>query len=49
MDKKLFWREFWILWGLGVVAGAVSAFVVKLPVTPLASHLFLKGHDLHGT
>lgn len=49
MDKKLFWREFWILWGLGVVAGAVAAYIAKLPVTPLANYLFIKGHDLYGS
>ena len=46
MDKKLFWREFWILWGLGVVAGVAGALITTLPVTPLANHLFLKGDDL---
>jgi hypothetical protein len=46
MDKKLFWREFWILWGLGVIAGVTGALITTLPVTPLANHLFLKGYDL---
>ncbi len=46
MDKKLFWREFWILWGLGVVASVAGALSTTLPVTPLANHLFLKGYDL---
>ena len=47
MDKKLFWREFWVLWGLGIIADAVGMFVSKLPVTPIASHLFLRGYDPH--
>jgi hypothetical protein len=47
MDKKLYWREFWILWGLGVVADATGAFIAKLPVTPLANYLFFKGYDQH--
>ncbi|HXQ25922.1 MAG TPA: hypothetical protein VN822_05910 [Candidatus Acidoferrales bacterium] len=49
MDKKLFWREFWIMWGLGVAAGAAEAYIAKLPVTPLAHYLFLKSHELHGS
>lgn len=47
MDKKLFWREFWILWGLGVVADATGAFIAKLPVGPLSDYLFLRGYDQH--
>jgi hypothetical protein len=46
MDKKLFWREFWILWGLGVIADATGAFIARLPVTPIANCLFIKGYDL---
>ena len=47
MDKKLFWREFWILWGLGVIADASGAFIARLPITPIANYLFFKGCDLH--
>ena len=47
MDKKLFWREFWILWGLGVIADATAAFISKLPVTVLTNYLFIEGYDRH--
>jgi hypothetical protein len=39
--RKLFWREFWILWGAGVVSAAVAALISGLPVTPVADRLFL--------
>jgi len=45
MDKRLFWREFWILWGAGVITGTIFAAVVRIPTTPLATLLLLRNHS----
>ena len=39
--QNIFRREFWILWGAGVVSAAVAALISGLPVTPVADRLFL--------
>ena len=44
MEKRLFWREFWLLWGAGVIIGAIWAAMVRIPTTPLATLLFLRSH-----
>jgi hypothetical protein len=44
MEKRLFWREFWILWGAGAITGAIFAALVRIPTTPIASMLLLRGH-----
>jgi hypothetical protein len=44
MDKKLFWREFWILWGLSVVLGTILIWQVHIPSTYFAMRLLLAGH-----
>lgn len=44
MEKRLFWREFWLLWGAAVVTGVVFAGLVRIPTTPFAAFLLLKGH-----
>jgi hypothetical protein len=43
-EKRLFWREFWFLWGTGVIVGAIFAALVRIPTTPLAMLLLLKDH-----
>ena len=45
MEKRLFWREFWILWTAGVVTSAALAAQARLPITPVASLLLLEGHS----
>jgi hypothetical protein len=42
MGNRLFWREFWILWGAGVIIGAIHAALARLPTTPLAMLLLLR-------
>jgi hypothetical protein len=44
MEKRLFWREFWILWSAGAITGAIFAALVRIPTTPIASMLLLSGH-----
>ena len=44
MQKRLFWREFWFLWGTGVIIGAIFAAMVRMPTTPLAMLLLLRNH-----
>jgi len=44
MDKKLFWREFWILWGLSVVSGTILIWQAHIPSTYFAMRLLLAGH-----
>ena len=45
MEKRLFWREFWLLWSTGALAGAVLAALVRIPTTPVAAILLLRGHS----
>src|SRR5690348_18323661 len=45
MGKRLFWREFWLLWGVGVITGAIFASLVRIPTTPVATILLLRGHS----
>lgn len=45
MEKRLFWREFWLLWGAGVITGAIFAALVRIPTTPLAMFLLLRNHS----
>ena len=44
-EKRLFWREFWFLWSAGVISSAISAVLARIPVTPLATFLLLRGHS----
>jgi hypothetical protein len=44
-EKRLFWREFWVLWGTGVIIGATFAAIVRMPTTPLAMLLLLRNHS----
>lgn len=45
MDKRLFWREFWLVWSAGAITGAIFAALVRIPTTPLATTLRLRGHS----
>jgi hypothetical protein len=45
MEKRLFWREFWVLWSAGAITGAVFAALVRIPTTPVATILLLRGHS----
>jgi hypothetical protein len=45
VEKRLFWREFWILWSAGAITGAVFAALVRIPTTPVAAILLLRGHS----
>ena len=44
-EKRLFWREFWILWGAGAITSAIFAALVRIPTTPFATFLLLRGHS----
>jgi len=44
-EKRLFWREFWSLWSAGVITSAIFAVLVRIPTTPLATLLLLRGHS----
>lgn len=44
-EKRLFWRQFWLLWGAGVIIGAIVAALVRIPTTPLAALLLLRNHS----
>lgn len=41
-DKRLLWREFWILFGAGVIAHAILVAISHVPTTPFALFLFVK-------
>jgi hypothetical protein len=45
MEKRLFWREFWLLWSAGAITGAIFAALVRIPTTPVASILLLRGRS----
>jgi hypothetical protein len=45
MGKRLFWREFWLLWSAGAITGAIFAALVRIPTTPVATILLLRGHS----
>lgn len=45
MEKRIFWSEFWLLWGAGVIIGAILAAMVRVPTTPLAMLLLLRNHS----
>src|SRR6266849_8839829 len=45
IEKRLFWREFWLLWSAGAITGAIFAALVRIPTTPVASILLLRGHS----
>jgi hypothetical protein len=45
MEKRLFWREFWLLWSAGAITGAIFAALVRIPTTPIAAVLLLRGHS----
>jgi hypothetical protein len=44
-EKRLFWRQFSLLWGAGVILGAIFAALVRIPTTPLATLLLLRNHS----
>jgi hypothetical protein len=41
-ERRLFWREFLILFAAGVIADAILVAVSHLPTTPLAMYVFVK-------
>ncbi len=41
-EKRLFWREFGILFGAGVIADAILMMMSHLPTTPVAMYVFVK-------
>jgi hypothetical protein len=41
-EKRLFWREFLVLFGAGVCADAILVVISHLPTTPVAMFLFVK-------
>jgi hypothetical protein len=41
-EKRLFWREFWILFGAGLIANAILVALSHLPTTPVAMFWFIK-------
>ena len=41
----IFWREFWLLWSAGAITGAIFAALVRIPITPVAAVLLLRGHS----
>jgi len=45
MGKRLFWREFWLLWSAGAITGVIFAALVRIPTTPVATILLLRGHS----
>ena len=45
MEKRLFWREFWLLWGAGVATSVIFAAMVRIPTTPLAMFLLLRNYS----
>src|SRR5207302_10594304 len=45
IQKRLFWREFWLLWSAGAITGAIFAALVWTPTTPVAAVLLLRGHS----
>jgi hypothetical protein len=45
MEKRLFWREFWLLWSAGAITSAIFAALVRIPTTPIAAFLLLRGHS----
>jgi hypothetical protein len=45
MEKRLFWREFWLLWSAGAITSAIFAALVRIPTTPFAAFLLLRGHS----
>jgi hypothetical protein len=45
MERRLFWREFWLLWSAGAITSAIFAALVRNPTTPLAATLLLRGHS----
>jgi hypothetical protein len=45
MEKRLFWREFWLLWSAGAITGAIFASLVRIPTTPVATILLLRDHS----
>jgi hypothetical protein len=42
IERRLFWREFCILLGAGVIADAVLVAISHMPTTPVAMFLFVK-------
>jgi hypothetical protein len=42
IERQLFWREFWILFGAGAIADAVLVAISHLPTTPIAMFLFVR-------
>jgi hypothetical protein len=45
MEKRFFWREFWILWSAGAITSAIFAALVRIPTTPFAAFLLLRGYS----
>ncbi|HEV3219157.1 MAG TPA: hypothetical protein VGZ48_05265 [Candidatus Acidoferrales bacterium] len=48
-EKVLFWREFWILFGAGLIAAAALAAISHLPTTAIAIFFFVKGGSNEST
>jgi hypothetical protein len=44
-SKRLFWLQFWLLWGAGVITSAIVTALVRIPTTPLATLLLLRNHS----
>src|SRR5258708_17374773 len=45
METQLFWLELWLLWSAGAITGAIFAALVRIPTTPVATILLLRGHS----
>lgn len=45
IERRLFWREFWLLWSVGVITAAICAAIVRIPITSFATFLLLRGHS----
>jgi len=45
MEKRLFWSAFWLLWSAGAITDAIFAALVRIPTTPVAAILLMRGHS----
>jgi hypothetical protein len=44
MERKLFWREFWLLWGVTVFLAAIVLYSARIPSSYFAMRLLIEGH-----